>query len=340
MPRTRATIRDVAAQAGVSATTVSHVLNETRHVEPATAARVRDAIERLRYRPNALAASMRGGPTRTVGIIVPDIANPYIADLARALEDAVFERGYSAFLCNSDADAAKEARYLETLLRQQVDGVVLASAGHASERLREVVAHGPPIVITDRVLEDAAVSRVVVDHHQGGRLAAEYLVGLGHRRMGVIAGPRVAPTAGRVHGFRDGLEEAGLSLPSRRIARGALRWGAAKAAMLELLRRDPTITAVFAENDVLAIEALSAAQHAGLRVPADLSIVGFDDVSFSAAITPSLTTIAQPVGTFAATAVDMLFERLRDPDSPPREIVLPVSLIVRESCVAIPVNRR
>jgi LacI family transcriptional regulator len=332
MPGETATIRDVAARAGVSATTVSHVLNATRHVEPATAARVRDAVEQLRYRPNALAASMRGGPTRTVGIIVPDIANPYFADLARALEDAAFERGYNAFLCNSDADESKEARYLDALLRKQVDGVVLASAGHPSERLREVVAHGPPMVIMDRALDDIGISRVIVDNHEGGRLAAEYLIGLGHRRLGVIAGPDVAPSAGRLSGFRAGLRAAGVPLPTRRIAKGDFRWGGAKTAMLELLRRDPTITAVFAENDVMAIEAMGAAQHTGLRVPADLSIVGFDDVSFSAAITPALTTVAQPVGMIASAAVDLLFERFRHPDAPSRQVVLPVSLIVRESC--------
>ena len=141
------TIRDVADRAGVSATTVSHVLNGTRRVEPETVSRVTQAIEELGYRPNAVARSMRHGQTYTIGIVIPDVANPFFADLARAIEDVAFAAGYSAIFCNSDGDERKEARYVEVLLSKQVDGLILISAGQSSDRLRHVVEAGPPMVV-------------------------------------------------------------------------------------------------------------------------------------------------------------------------------------------------
>jgi LacI family transcriptional regulator len=327
------TIRDVAALAGVSATTVSHVLNGTRRVEPATVDRVQAAIEQLNYRPNALAASMRGGSTRTVGIVVPDIANPFFADLGRAVEDATFERGYSAFLCNSDGDEAKEALYLDTLLRRQVDGVLLVSAGGSADQLRGILDNGPPVVIVDRELEGLAASQVMVDNQLGGRLAAEYLTDLGHQHIGVIAGPpSVRPSARRLDGLREALAEVGVEIPPERVVRSDYRSAGGKAAITELLTRDARITALFAENDLMAIGAMGAAQAAGLRVPEDLTIIGFDDIRFSEMVTPALTTVAQPVTEIATTAIELLFERLLDASAPPRQVVLPVSLIVRASC--------
>lgn len=334
------TIRDVAALAGVSATTVSHVLNGTRHVEPATAARVRRAVDELGFRPNALAASMRGGPTRTVGLVIPDIANPFFANLARAIEDATFERGYSAILCNSDGDASKEARYIDILLRKKVDGLLLISAGLSSERLRDILRAAPPVVVIDRELEGLPVPQILVDNQQGGRLAGEYITSLGHRCIAVIAGADVLrPSARRLDGFREALAAAGVELRRDLIARGNFQAAGGRAAMLDLMARERGVTAVFAENDMMAIGALGAAQHAGIRVPADLTILGFDDISFSAAVTPELTTVAQPIEELAATATRLLFARLADRQAPPERIILPVSLVVRGSCAAAPSRR-
>ena len=146
---------------------------------------------------------MRHGQTYTIGIVIPDVSNPFFADLARAIEDVTFAGGYSAIFCNSDGDEGKEARYLDVLLSKQVDGLLLISAGQSSERLRRVVETGPPMVIVDRELDDLGVSQVMVDNHEGGRLAGRYLVGLGHRRIGVIVGPDILrPSARRLDGFR------------------------------------------------------------------------------------------------------------------------------------------
>jgi len=329
------TIRDVAARAGVSATTVSHVLNETRRVEPETIDRVQRAIAELGYRPNSVARSMRHGRTYTVGIIIPDVSNPFFADLARALEDAAFAGGYSAIFCNSDGDGHKEARYLDVLLSKRVDGLVLVSAGQSSDRLQHIVEAGPPMVVVDRELEDLPVSQVMVDNRLGGYLAGQYLVSLGHRRIGVIAGPvALRPSARRLEGIREALREARVPLPPELISRGEFNNAGGRHAMQALLDLDSPPTAVFAENDLMALGALAVAHDAGLRIPDDLSVMGFDDIGIANLVTPALTTIAQPVQLVAQSAMRLLFDHLRDPATTPERVALPVTVVVRGSCSA------
>jgi LacI family transcriptional regulator len=326
------TIRDVAERAGVSTTTVSHVLNGTRKVEPATAARVEAAVEELGYRPNALARSMRRGRTHTVGVVVPDIANPFFGDLARSLEDHMFERGYSASICNSDGDPAKEARYLDVLLSKKVDGILLIAAGQSPDGLGHLVESGPPTIVVDRELGDLPVSQVMVQNHRGGFLAGQHLLELGHRDFGVIAGPGILGTsARRLEGFRAALAGAGVELPAERIFRGDFHAASGRAAMDRWLQHGPPLTAVFAENDLMAIGALSSAHAAGLEVPDALSVVGFDGIAFGADVTPPLTTVAQSTDAVASAATELLFDRLHDAAAAPRRLELPVSLTVRAS---------
>jgi len=326
------TIRDVAEHAGVSTTTVSHVVNRTRKVDPRTAARVEAAIDELGYRPNALARSMRRGRTHTVGIVIPDIANPFFGDLARSLEDHMFEAGYSAIICNSDGDEDKEARYLDVLLSKKVDGLLLIAASQPSEGLRHLVESGPPTVVVDRELGDLPVPQVMVENHRGGYLAGRHLLELGHRDIAVIAGPGGTGTsAKRLEGFRHAVDEAGLSIGQERIFRGDFRAASGRAAMDRWLGSGAPPTAVFAENDLMAIGALSSAHASDVDVPVDLSVVGFDGIAFGADVTPPLTTVAQSTNDVATTAIEMLFERLRDQEAPPRRVELPVSLLVRGS---------
>jgi LacI family transcriptional regulator len=326
------TIRDVAERAGVSTTTVSHVVNGTRKVDPDTAARVSAAIDELGYRPNALARSMRRGQTHTVGIVIPDIANPFFGDLARSLEDHMFEAGYSAIICNSDGDERKEVRYLDVLLSKKVDGLLLIAASQPSEGLRQLVESGPPTIVVDRELGDLPVSQVMVQNELGGYLAGRHLLELGHRDIGVIAGPGgLGTSARRLEGFERALHEAGVEIDKERIYRGDFRAASGRAAMDSWLLRGLPPTAVFAENDLMAVGALSSAHAADLDVPGDISVVGFDGIPFGADVTPPLTTVAQDTDDVAAAAVEMLFERLRDGDAEPRRIELPVSLVVRGS---------
>ena len=324
------TIRDVARRAGVSATTVSHVLNATRKVDAVTAARVHAAVAELGFRPNALARSMRRGRTHTVGVVLPDIANPFFGDLGRWLEDALFEAGYSAIICNSDGDERKESRYLDVLLSKKVDGLLLIAASQPSDQLRHLVDGGPPTVVVDRELPELPVSQVMVANHDGGRMAGRHLVELGHRDFGVIAGPGgLGTSAKRLDGFRAALDDAGPRVRHTHVERGDFRAAGGRTAMEALLARRPLPTAVFAENDLMALGAISAAHAAGLAIPADLSVVGFDGIAFGADVTPPLTTVAQPTAELAATAVRLLLDQLHDAGAPPRQVQLPVSLVVR-----------
>lgn len=331
------TIRDVAAQAGVSTTTVSHVVNGTRKVDAGTAARVEAAIRELGYRPNALARSMRRGRTHTVGIVLPDISNPFFGDLARSLEDHMYAAGYSAIICNSDGDSAKESGYLEVLLSKKVDGLLLVAASQPSEHLRHLVETGPPTVVVDRELGELPVPQVLVDNHRGGYLAGRHLLELGHRDIAVIAGPSATGTsARRLEGFHHAIDEAGVPITEERIFRGDFRAASGRAAMEGWLQSSSPPTAVFAENDLMALGALSAAHAAGVEVPDAVSVVGFDGIAFGADVTPGLTTVAQSTNEVAATAIELLFERLRDPLAVPRRVELPVSLLVRGSSAPPP----
>jgi LacI family transcriptional regulator len=324
------TIRDVAQRAGVSTTTVSHVINGTRKVEPSTTSRVRAAIEELGYRPNALARSMRRGSTHTVGVVLPDIANPFFGDLARSLEDHMFEAGYSAIICNSDGDTVKEGRYLDVLLSKQVDGLLLVAASQPSEGLIDLVRQGTPTIVVDRELDDISVSQVLVANRQGGLLAGRHLLTLGHRDFGVIAGPgSLGTSARRLEGFEAALAEAAVELPEARVFRGDFRAASGRVAMDGWLRSGHSPTAVFAENDLMAIGALSAAHAAGLDVPGDVSVVGFDGIAFGVDVTPPLTTVSQSIEDMAAAATELLFERLGDRDAAPRLVELPVTLSIR-----------
>ena len=326
------TIRDVADQAGVSATTVSHVINQTRRVDPETAARVHAAIAELKYHPNAVARSMRRGQTHTVGIVLPDISNPFFGDLARQLEGDLFEAGYSAIICNTDGDVAKESRYLDVLLSKKVDGLLLIAANQPSDRLRHIIEVGPPTVVVDRALEDLPASHVVVANHVGGRLAGTHLLRLGHRDIGVVAGPgNLGTSAQRLDGFRQALSEDGVGIAVERVFDGDFRASSGRLALEKWIAEGDVPTAVFAENDVMALGVLNAAHSAGIRIPEDLSVVGFDGIAFTAETSPPLTTVAQSSSEMATATVSLLMDHLRDRNSPPRRIELPVRLLVRGS---------
>jgi LacI family transcriptional regulator len=327
------TINDVATQAHVSASTVSHVVNGTRFVDPETEERVRLAIKTLGYRPNSLARSLRRRQTSTIGLLVPDNSNAFFADIARTIEDAGFAQNYSVILCNSDLSEEKQARYLDVLLSKQVDGIILISSGNRLDPVHRILSANVPVVVVDREVGDLPVDQVLVDNEQGGYAAGHYLVQLGHRRIGCIAGPNdITPSAARIAGFRRALAEAGVKLPPACIVRGNGRYEDGEAAMRELLRRDVGVTAIFAYNDLMAIGAMSTLRRAGIEVPEAVSVIGFDNIVQASMMVPALTTIAQPVADLGDVSVRLLLERMRQRDRHASRIVLPTTVIERESC--------
>jgi len=329
-------IRDVAEKAQVSVTTVSHVINGTRFVEPKTIERVKQAIVALGYRPNSLARSLRRGETRTIGLLIPDNSNPFFAEVARVVEDAGFKKGYSVILCNSDLSEEKEEAYLEVLLSKQIDGLILISSSNHPERLQRLLDAGVPLVIVDREL-GLSVDKVLVDNEQGGYLAGQYLLQLGHRRIGCIAGPsEVNPSAGRLAGFKRALWEAGVELPDEAVVASDFRYDGGAQAMTTLLQQKLNLSAVFATNDTMAIGALTALRAAHLRVPNDISLIGFDNIPLSEAVIPSLTTIAQPIKEIGQLSVALLLERIKNSSNQPKTTLLSTVLVERQSCCPYP----
>ena len=208
-----ANIREVAQKAGVSITTVSHVVNQTRFVAPETEQRVRQSMQELNYRPNSLARSLRRGETKTIGLILPDSANPFFAESARLLEEAAYQKSYSLILCNSNGDLEKERLYSEVLFNKQVDGIIFMAAGDDTRSLQELIDHQLPVVIVDRVFDQMDLDTVITDNRASGYSAVNHLIEYGHRRIGIIRGPsNLTPSAQRVIGYHQALEKAGIPI--------------------------------------------------------------------------------------------------------------------------------
>ncbi|MBO0782524.1 MAG: LacI family DNA-binding transcriptional regulator [Ktedonobacteraceae bacterium] len=330
------TIRDVAAFAQVSISTVSHVINNTRSVDSAKVERVREAIRVLGYQPNSVARSLRHGKTSMLALIVPDNSNPYFAELARSIEDVGFAEDLGVVLCNSDGSPTKEEQYIRSLLGRQIDGYIFISTTNQVDHLRLLIDANMPLVVVDRRLDDLQVDQVFADNEQGGYLAGQYLIQQGHRQIACIAGPDdIALSADRLNGFRRALTEAQIDLPAEAIVRGDFRATGGQLAVKELLARDLPLTAIFATNDLMAIGAIRALRLAHIRVPEDISVIGFDNTMLSSLITPTLTTITQPIKEIARQSMTLLLRRLKHKAAEHTQVILPTTLVERESCCAI-----
>jgi len=332
-----ATMRDVAEHAGVSVTTVSHYINKTRRVSDELQMRISAAMEALNYQPNALARSLRRKITHSLGIIIPDSANPFFAEVARGIEDASFEQDYNVFLCNTDGNPKKELIYANVLVEKQVDGILfVASAGTAHDLMRTLAQRKIPLVLVDRDLPDVEADSVLVNNRLGGYQATRHLIDLGHRRIGCIAGPSaLTPSAERVTGYRQALAECSIPIDESLIVKGSFHYQSGFEAAQKLLSLPEPPTAIFACNDLMAVGAISAAIKSGRSVPGQLSVVGFDDIQLASYVNPPLTTVAQPTYDVGMLAAKLLMERLQDRDLPPRRQYLETQLVIRESTAAV-----
>jgi LacI family transcriptional regulator, galactose operon repressor len=328
-----ANIREVAGRAGVSPTTVSHVVNATRFVSHEIRARVMEAMTELGYHPNAVARSLRRGRTHTLGLVLPDSANPYFAELGRGIETAAFGRNYSVVLCNTEGEELRERVYVDLLTRRQVDGLLYVPAGSRVDVLRDLLRQALPVVLVDRDLPGAPIDVVLSDKRGGAYLATRHLIALGHRRIGCIGGPSSLLMSGqRLQGYRDALAEADLPIDESLVLRGDYHPQSGWAAARSLLASPVPPTAIFAANDLMAIGVLRAAGELGRRVPDDLAVVGFDDIELASYTTPPLTTVSQSASEVGRAAVELLLQRLADPARPPVRRTLETRLVVRASC--------
>ena len=313
MPKT---IADVARRAGVSTATVSRVLSGVGRARPETHARVEAAARELGFRPSDVARSLKRRSTQSIGLIVTDIENPYFPQLVKAVEDAAIAAGYAVLLCNAVDDPEREAWYLDFLVERRVDGLVIAASTIGSRQGDWLAAAPLPVVLINTMAPDGLVPTIVSDNRAGGRAAARHLLDLGHRRFGYLKPPpRNLDAPERLAGVSDELLEAGLAVdgaePALAIGNGGPTVTGGEAAMTELLGLDPRPTAVIAYNDLMAIGAMRAIRTAGLRVPADVSLIGFDDVALAAFVEPALTTLRQETAEMGRWAVETLTARIR-----------------------------
>ncbi len=328
------TISDVAKRAGVSPATVSRVLHGARNVHPDTRSRVEQAIRELGYVPSAVARSLRSKRTRSLALIVPDIANSFWTTVARGVEDAAQGHDYSVLLYNTDENPAKQFRCLDAVISQGVDGVIIAPYNSDARNLSGLRQRNTPTVIVDRRVDGWHVDTALGDSVSGARALVQHLIRLGHRRIAVISGPLNTSTAeDRVLGYRIALTEAGIPVDPRLIRRGEFRAGSGEELALQLLDEGPEVTAIFAANNLIAMGVIDAAKKRGRRIPHDIALVCFDDLPNLSHIFPFLTVAVQPAYDMGMNAAQLLLSRLESEATlQPRQVVLPTRLVIRHSC--------
>lgn len=326
----RVTRADVARHAGVSPAVVSYVLNPgTRPVAAATRERVVAAIAELGYRPDAVAQSLRSGPTRSLGLLVPSLVNPFFAELSRSIETLAFERGYVLLVGSTEAAAERELRYVHSFADRRVDALIMVTSTSA-DALQVAGDTGVPVVTLDRTPRGSAVSSVITDGSAGIRAAIDHLTEQGHRRIGVLGGPDGLTVADeRTTAWRSALSDAGLWDEEMCVRADFSRRGGADGASA-LLERGST-TALVTSSDVQAIGALDECIRRGVRVPQELSIISFDDTEAASYAQPRLTAVQQPIEQMAEATMELILQRIESGETAASRRVLPTTLVVRES---------
>jgi LacI family transcriptional regulator len=304
-------LRDVAKAAKVSVGTVSNVLNRPEVVAPETLARVQATIKELGFVPNGFARHLRSGQSRTLGLIVPDVANPFFTEVARGVEDAASKRDYAVFLCNSDESATKEDRYINVLIQQQVRGVLITPADMKSDRLEAMRERGIAVTLLDREIKGRKQCSVSVDDVHGGQIAIEYLAGLGHKNIAWVCGPESIPqVADRGAGVTKAAKVAGAKIETIRVPLMNATKG--EEAAKKILELDAMPTAIFCANDLLALGVMRALLASKVRIPEQVSVLGYDNIEFAPSAAVPLSSIAQPSYQMGVTAADLLLNECED----------------------------
>jgi len=320
-------IKDVAARAGVSTTTVSRVLSQPQAVRPALRAQVEQAIAELGYRPNLAARRLRQQRASLLGLIVSDIRSPFFTDVGRAVEDVAYRHGLRLILCNTDEDPDKEHSYLQLMADEQASGVIYSPTLEGLRRFRPA-AWPFPVVLVDRALPDTAVDRVLLDNRAAAQQLTEQLLAAGYRRIALLVGTHSTTGQERQAGYEAALQAQGLAPQVLRVAPTREAGAQAAAAVLAGPERPD---ALLASNGLLLLGAVQAIQSAGLRTPGQIGLAGFDNNDWTALPSVDVTVMAQPTYDIGRTAAELMLQRMADPQRPPRKVVLAGQLVLRGS---------
>jgi len=327
------TIYDVAREAGVSMATVSRVVNNNPNVKPQTRKKVYEAIERLGYRPNAVARGLASKKTTTVGVVIPDISDSIVAEVARGIEDIANMYHYNIILCNADRRKDKEIRVINTLLEKQVDGLLFMGGMVTEEHIQAFRTSSVPVVLCATSDENQIVPSVDIDHQSAAKDAVQALIARGHRKIAMISGTLEDLTHNymRYQGYRKALEEAGIAFNEDYVRIGNNRYESGIEVMNYFLQLEDRPTAILAVNDEMAIGAIHTVLDNGLSVPDDISVIGIDNVRIASMVRPRLTTVAQPMYDIGAVAMRLLTKLMKNEHVDEPRVVLPHEMILRDS---------
>jgi LacI family transcriptional regulator, repressor for deo operon, udp, cdd, tsx, nupC, and nupG len=325
-------IVDVAKRASVSTATVSRVLSKPGAVKEATTQKVLKAIEDLNYQPNILARQLRRLITNTILVVVPDITNPFFSNVLRGIKSVATTNGYQVLLGDTGNDVELENGYLNILQQKKADGMILLTA-RMEPHIIEEATKSFPIVLACEYIEGSSIPTVSIDNISGARKATEYLIKLGHKRIGCITGPlNVVLGRDRLKGYYQAMTQKGLDVEPVLIQEGDFTYESGFNLMMKFLALGEWPTAIFAANDEMAMGAIKALKSKGIKVPDDISIIGFDDIRFASIFEPTLTTIAQPAFAIGVNAMELLIKFINKEEIKRQQIILEDHLIVRESC--------
>ncbi|GAX90744.1 LacI family DNA-binding transcriptional regulator [Effusibacillus lacus] len=326
-----ATIRDVAKLAGVSVATVSRVINKNGYVNQGTEQKVRKAIQQLHFEPNAVARGLASKRTGTIAVILPDITNPFFAEMARAVEDEARKHGFTVILCNSDDQGAKEKTYIEVLKKKYIDGIIFASQTLGKEDVAQMKKHNIPLVVLDRAPSEEDCSIVRSQNSMGAQVAVRHLLETGCRKIAHIYGPQEITTAKeRLLGYEHAVKGFDWFTPTLMVPGNFRLDGGMKAVEL-LLEQHPDVDGIFAGNDLMAVGALKALHRLGIRVPDQIAVCGFDGIYLTEIMEPELTTVAQPIYEMGSLAAEILIQKINGTLQENQVCELEVSLIARNS---------
>jgi DNA-binding LacI/PurR family transcriptional regulator len=335
----QATIQDVAVRAGVSKTTVSHVINATRFVEEETRQRVLQAIQELHYRPSAAARSLTTKRTGTVGIVVSDVTNPFFGELLLGIEEVLRPQNYALMICNTNETLDYEAHYLNLLLNQRVDGIIAAATSQPWIELSKAEVQHTPVVFVDRAFDNLEGFYIGVNNKAGAYQGTQHLIHCGYRRIGILSGlDRLSTMRERLDGYCLALQEAGLSVNPKWIIPSQLSIEGGRQAMRALFSLPDIPEAVFINNNLLALGALLEMQELGLNCTEDIGIVSFDDHPWAAVSCPPLTVVRQPTRKIGQTAAEMIIALINDLPIEEKCVILDCEIIERQSCKSLKVR--
>lgn len=327
------TIKDVAKLAGVHPSTVSRVINNDSRISEKTKNKVIYIINKLGYTPNAIARGLKTKRTNTIGMLIPDITNPFFADLARGVEDTANENGFNVILCNSDDKLKKERTYLEILKEKRVDGLILGSVHIKDKSIFRLEKIKYPYILVSRDIKGLDKNCIIVNDIAGGTMATEYFIKLGHRKIAHITGSlKVRAAINRLEGYKIALKKNHIEYKEELVKEGDFRISGGYKAMKKLLKLSELPTAIFAANDLMAIGAMQAIQQKKYHIPRDFCIIGFDDIKLASFVFPALCTIRQPMLEMGALAVKILLKIINGGEFNQTKVILKPELIIRESC--------